>query len=55
MTLNVTDALKYSCNSFFYTVGQKLTGQHLEQWTKKFGLGTATGIEVGNPRVAGRR
>ena len=47
MTLNVTDALKYSCNSFFYTVGQKLTGEHLEQWTKKFGLGTATGIEVG--------
>lgn len=25
MTLNVTDALKYSCNTFFYTVGQKLT------------------------------
>ena len=47
MTLNVTDALKYSCNTFFYTVGQKLTGEHLEQWTKKFGLGTATGIEVG--------
>ena len=45
MTLNVTDALKYSCNTFFYTVGQKLTGEHLEQWTKKFGLGTATGIE----------
>ena len=44
MTLNVTDALKYSCNTFFYTVGQKLTGEHLEQWTKKFGLGTATGI-----------
>ena len=47
MTLNVTDALKYSCNTFFYTVGQKLTGEHLEQWTKKFGLGSLTGIEVG--------
>lgn len=51
MTLNVTDALKYSCNTFFYTVGQKLTGEHLEQWTKKFGLGTATGIEVGEATV----
>ncbi len=47
MTLGVTDALKYSCNTFFYTVGQKLTGAHLEQWSKRFGLGNVTGIEIG--------
>ena len=47
MTLDVTGALKYSCNTFFYTVGQKLTGAHLEQWSKRFGLGNVTGIEIG--------
>ncbi|MFR1151165.1 MAG: hypothetical protein ACLSDM_06285 [Butyricicoccus sp.] len=31
---------------FFYTVGQKLTGEHLEQWTTG-SVSPATGIEVG--------
>lgn len=47
MTLNVTDALKYSCNTFFYTVGQKLTVSTSSSGLRSFGLGTATGIEVG--------
>ena len=47
MTLDVTSALKYSCNTFFYTVGQKLTGAHLEKWSERFGLGTVTGIGIG--------
>lgn len=47
MTLDVTQAIKYSCNVFFYNVGQRLTGAHLEQWCDKFGLGNVTGIEIG--------
>ncbi|MFQ9126045.1 MAG: penicillin-binding transpeptidase domain-containing protein [Butyricicoccaceae bacterium] len=47
MTLDVTGALKYSCNTFFYTVGQKLTGAHLEKWSERFGLGVVTGIGIG--------
>jgi len=45
--LNVTEAIKYSCNTFFYTVGRDLTGAHLEKWCEKFGLGQITGIETG--------
>lgn len=47
MTLDVTQAIKYSCNVYFYNVGQKLTGAHLEQWCDRFGLGNVTGIEIG--------
>ena len=47
MTLDVTQAIKYSCNTFFYNVGQRLTGERLEKWCEMFGLGEATGIEIG--------
>ncbi len=47
MTLDVTQAIKYSCNVYFYNVSQKLTGAHLEQWCDRFGLGNVTGIEIG--------
>ena len=47
MTLDVTNAIKYSCNTFFYNVGMLLTGERLEQWCARFGLGEATGIEIG--------
>ncbi|MGO5095049.1 penicillin-binding transpeptidase domain-containing protein [Agathobaculum sp. LCP25S3_E8] len=46
MTLDVTQAIKYSCNVFFYNVGQQLTGAHLENWCDKFGLGNVTGVEI---------
>lgn len=52
MTLDVTQAIKYSCNVFFYNVGQQLTGAHLENWCDRFGLGNVTGIEIGD--VAGQ-
>lgn len=47
MTLDVTGAIKYSCNNYFYNVGKELTGARLEKWCDKFGLGKVTGIEVG--------
>lgn len=46
MTLDVTQAIKYSCNVFFYNVGQQLTGAYLENWCDKFGLGNVTGVEI---------
>lgn len=46
-TYDVVNAIKYSCNTFFYNVGQQLTGAALEKWCKSFGLGQVTGIEVG--------
>ncbi len=47
MSLDVTQAIKYSCNVFFYNVGHLLKGERLEKWCKKFGLGEPTGIEIG--------
>lgn len=47
MTLDVTQAIKYSCNVFFYNVGKELTGAHLQDWCDRFGLGNVTGIEIG--------
>ncbi|MDO4270525.1 MAG: penicillin-binding transpeptidase domain-containing protein [Eubacteriales bacterium] len=47
MTLDVTQAIKYSCNVFFYNVGKELTGARLEKWCDRFGLGNVTGIEIG--------
>lgn len=43
---NVTDALRDSCNYFFYTVGDKLGIDKLEETAHLFGLGVSTGIEL---------
>ena len=44
--LNITTALLHSCNYFFYTVGDKLGIDAMEQYARKFGLGEHTGIEL---------
>ncbi|MGE4282697.1 MAG: penicillin-binding protein 2 [Clostridia bacterium] len=43
---NVSDALRDSCNYFFYDVGRRLTIQKLYEYGEKFGLGQLTGIEL---------
>ena len=43
---NVTDALRDSCNFFFYTVGDLLGIDELEKTARLFGLGEKTGIEL---------
>ncbi|WP_297719154.1 penicillin-binding transpeptidase domain-containing protein [Intestinimonas sp.] len=43
---NVTDAIKDSCNVFFYDVGRRLGISLLEEYTAAFGLGESTGIEL---------
>lgn len=44
--MNVTRALQDSCNYFFYDVGRRLTIQTMNEYSKQFGLGENTGIEL---------
>ena len=52
-TINVTDALMYSCNYFYYTVGDKLDIDDLDKVAKAMGLGESTGVEL--PESTGYR
>jgi len=45
-TINVTGAIEVSCNYFFYTVGDFLQIDRLNKYTRMFGLGEPTGIEL---------
>lgn len=44
--INVMDAIKKSCNYYFYEVGNRLGIDRLSQYAKYFGLGRKTGIEL---------
>ena len=44
--INVVQALKYSCNYFFYEVGNRIGVDTLEKYAKYFGLGEKTGVEL---------
>jgi penicillin-binding protein 2 len=39
-------ALKWSSDTFFYQVGQRIGGPTLIDWTRKYGYGKKTGIEL---------
>ena len=43
---NVTDALRDSCNYFFYTIGHELGVDDMGEYAHAFGLGVSTGIEL---------
>ncbi len=43
----VADAIKNSCNIFFYDVGRRLGIERLQQYAAMFGLGEKTGLELG--------
>jgi penicillin-binding protein 2 len=45
--LTVTSALAYSCNIFFYDTGRQLGIENMDLYSKSFGLGTTTGVEIG--------
>jgi penicillin-binding protein 2 len=40
------EALKWSSDTFFYQVGQRVGGPTLIDWTRKYGYGKKTGIEL---------
>lgn len=44
--LNITEALKHSCNYFFYEMGYRIGIETLDKYANLFGLGTKTGIEL---------
>lgn len=46
-TWNVYGALAHSCNTFFSTVGYDLGISTLDPYAEYFGLGTTTGVELG--------
>ena len=43
----VADAIKNSCNIYFYDVGRRLGIERLQQYAAMFGLGQKTGLELG--------
>lgn len=45
-SINVSEAIKYSCNYFFYEVGNRMGIDAVEKYAKYFGLGDRTGIEL---------
>ena len=44
--INVSDAIKVSCNCYFYEVGRRMGIDNLVKYAKMFGLGSKTGIEL---------
>ena len=44
--LTAQDALKVSCNLFFYELGYRMTIDMMDETAKSFGLGEPTGIEL---------
>ena len=44
--LDVTDAIKHSCNYFFYEMGNRMGIDKLSRYTRALGLGSKTGVEL---------
>lgn len=50
--LGLEEALKLSCNVFFYNLGERLGIDRIHEYASRFGLGSPTGIEA-LPEVSG--
>jgi len=44
--VNMSEAIQDSCNYYFFTMGQRIGIQTLQNYTKMFGLGSKTGIQL---------
>lgn len=44
--LDVTDAIKHSCNYFFYEMGDRIGIDTLSRYARALGLGSKTGVEL---------
>lgn len=49
--INITQAIEFSCNYFFYEMGRRLGIDSISSYAHKFGLGEKTGIEFGDEAV----
>lgn len=45
-SVNVREALAYSCDVYFYNVGLKLGVDKIQEWCHRMGLGVKTGIDL---------
>lgn len=43
---NMADALRDSCNIYFYTLGHRLGIEKIDEYAQRFGLGQKTGLEL---------
>lgn len=48
--LDITSAIKQSCNYFFYEMGYRMGIETLDKYAKAFGLATKTGVELPSER-----
>lgn len=44
--IDISEAIKVSCNYFFYDIGRRLTIETMNKYCRALGLGEATGIEL---------
>jgi penicillin-binding protein 2 len=51
--LDFRGAMAMSSDTFFYQVGRRIGGETLIQWTRRFGFGNKTGIEIGAEESSG--
>lgn len=51
--LGFTGAMAWSSDTFFYQVAMRIGGEHLIPWTRRYGFGQKTGIELGGQESAG--
>lgn len=51
--LNVSEAIRDSCNIFFFDVGRRLTIEKINEYAKKFGFGQKSGIELSDEEKSG--
>ncbi len=49
--INVSQALKYSCNYFFYEMGYQLQPERLNKYATQLGLGQRTGVELSGEKT----
>ena len=49
--INVSQALKYSCNYFFYEMGYQLQPERLTKYATQLGLGQQTGVELSGEKA----
>jgi len=51
--LGFAGAMAWSSDTFFYQIGKRLKGPPLIDWTRRYGFGQKTGIELSAEEVAG--
>ena len=49
--VNLREAIKESCDVYFYHLGQKLGIERIADYARRFGLGSVTGLDVGGEKA----